>query len=157
MPFFKGMDPITASVVCQFQWILLIRTPYTPIDFLLKIKITQKLTTFPILQTFLWKDFIIRKWGNQVNANKILHLSAIYIQDMKITKSLCKKLLMNNDQRCRKFLTPSISNSFHGNTLYKDIPCICSSLYRDDENVVYYYVTSQNRRSCDSINSKTMV
>ena len=31
---------------------------------------------------------------DQINASKILHSSAIYIQSMKITRSLCKKLLM---------------------------------------------------------------
>ena len=29
---------------------------------------------------------------DQINANKISHLSAIYIHNMKITRSLCKKL-----------------------------------------------------------------
>ena len=42
---------------------------------------------------------------DQINANKFLHLSAIYIQSMKITRSLCKKLLMI---KCVKyFFTPS--------------------------------------------------
>ena len=31
---------------------------------------------------------------DQINANKILHSSAIYIQSMKFTRPLCKKLLM---------------------------------------------------------------
>ena len=31
---------------------------------------------------------------NQINANKILHSSAIYMRSIKITRSLCKKLLM---------------------------------------------------------------
>ena len=31
---------------------------------------------------------------DQINASKILHSSAIYIQSMKFTRSLCKKLLM---------------------------------------------------------------
>ena len=31
---------------------------------------------------------------DQINASKILHSSAICIQSMKITRSLCKKLLM---------------------------------------------------------------
>ena len=30
---------------------------------------------------------------DQINASKILHSSAIYIQSMKIIRSLCKKLL----------------------------------------------------------------
>ena len=32
--------------------------------------------------------------GDRIHANKILHLSAIYIEKMEITISLCKKLLM---------------------------------------------------------------
>ena len=31
---------------------------------------------------------------DQINASKVLHSSAIYIQKMKINRSLCKKLLM---------------------------------------------------------------
>ena len=35
-----------------------------------------------------------KEMKDQINASKILHFSAIYIQSMKITRSLCKKLLM---------------------------------------------------------------
>ena len=31
---------------------------------------------------------------DQINANEIIHSSAIYIQNIKLPKSLCKKLLM---------------------------------------------------------------
>ena len=44
------------------------------------------------------------------DANKILHSSATYIQSMKITKSLCKKLFMIKSVNF--FLTPSI-NTWH--------------------------------------------
>ena len=39
---------------------------------------------------------------DQINASKILHSSAIYmyIQSMKITRSLCKKLLMIKSVKC---------------------------------------------------------
>ena len=37
---------------------------------------------------------------DQINASKILHSSAIYIQSMKTTRSVGKKL--NNDQKCPK-------------------------------------------------------
>ena len=43
---------------------------------------------------------------DQINASKILHSSAIYIQSMKITRSLCKKLLMIKSVKCF-FFTPS--------------------------------------------------
>ena len=33
--------------------------------------------------------------GDQNNANKILHSSAINIKNMKITRSLCEKLIVN--------------------------------------------------------------
>ena len=42
---------------------------------------------------------------NQINACKILHSSAIYIQSMKITRSLCKKLLMIKSVECFFFYT----------------------------------------------------
>ena len=42
-----------------------------------------------------------KEMKDQINASKILHSSAIYIQSMKITRSLCKKLL--NDQKCQMF------------------------------------------------------
>ena len=34
--------------------------------------------------------------GGQINANKILHLSAINLQNMNVIRSLCKKLFMIN-------------------------------------------------------------
>ena len=43
--------------------------------------------------------------GNQINANEIVHLSAIYIQNMKITRSLCKKLLTIKGVKKNFFLT----------------------------------------------------
>ena len=46
---------------------------------------------------------------DQINASKILHSSAIYIQSMKTTRSLGKELL--NDQKCpKKIFTPSSTN-----------------------------------------------
>ena len=44
---------------------------------------------------------------DQINASKILHSSAIYIQSMKITRSLCEKLLMIKS--VKKKITPSIT------------------------------------------------
>ena len=40
--------------------------------------------------------------GDQINANKMFHSSATYIQNMKITRSFCKKLLMI---KCQFFFT----------------------------------------------------
>ena len=52
--------------------------------------------------------FILKKRDeDRINANKILHSSAkyMYIQNMKITRSLCKKLLMIKGVKC---FSPSI-------------------------------------------------
>ena len=40
-----------------------------------------------------------KEMKDQTNVNKILHSSAIYIQSMEITRSLCKKVI--NDQKCQ--------------------------------------------------------
>ena len=45
---------------------------------------------------------------DQINASKILHSSAIYIQSMKLTRSLCKKLLMIKS--VKNLFTPSTTN-----------------------------------------------
>ena len=37
---------------------------------------------------------------DQINASKILHSSAIYIQSMEITRLLCKKLLTIKSVKC---------------------------------------------------------
>ena len=55
-----------------------------------------------------WNLLLKRIDYNQINENKILHSSAIYIQSMKITRSLCKKLLMIKSVKCF-FFTPSTS------------------------------------------------
>ena len=50
-----------------------------------------------------WKSSLEKNWlylknyktmKDKINASKILHSSVIYIQSMKMTRSLCKKLLM---------------------------------------------------------------
>ena len=46
---------------------------------------------------------------DQINASKILHSSAIYIQSMIITRSLCKKLLMIKSVNF--FFTPSTNKA----------------------------------------------
>ena len=47
---------------------------------------------------------------DQINASKILHSSAIYIQSMNSTRSLCKKLLMIKSVNFF-FFTPSTTSS----------------------------------------------
>ena len=49
---------------------------------------------------------------DQINASKILHSSAIYIQSMKITRSLCKMLLMIKSVNFF-FFTPTCSTCVH--------------------------------------------
>ena len=58
------------------------------------------------LKRIYYTGVIIKAKGNQMNANKILHLSANYIQNL--TRSLCTKII--NDQECYLLilLTPSI-------------------------------------------------
>ena len=41
-----------------------------------------------------WKSSFEKEMGDQINGTNLLHSSDIYIQNMKITTSLCKKLLM---------------------------------------------------------------
>ena len=48
----------------------------------------------------------------QINASKFLHSSAMYIKSMKITRSLCKKLLMIKSVN---FFTPSINCEVYNN------------------------------------------
>ena len=53
---------------------------------------------------------------DQINASKILHSSAIYIQSMKTTRSLCKESLMIKSVKC--FFTPSTNTdttTYHTN------------------------------------------
>ena len=59
-----------------------------------------------------WTELIIiDEMKDQINAGKILHSSAIYIQSMKITRSLCKKLLIN-DQKCQMFFLHLVQHTF---------------------------------------------
>ena len=54
---------------------------------------------------------------DQINASKILHSSAIYIQSMKITRSLCKMLLMIKSVKKKK-ITPSMCVTLNVQFLY---------------------------------------
>ena len=54
---------------------------------------------------------------DQINASKILHSSAIYTQSMKITRPLCKKLLMiksvnNREPKFARFWKPYFENKW---------------------------------------------
>ena len=52
-----------------------------------------------------------KELGDHINANNILHSSAININiNIKITKPLCKKVI--NDQKCN-FYTPIVPMLFH--------------------------------------------
>ena len=41
-----------------------------------------------------------KEMKDQINASQILHSSAFYIQSMKITRPLCKMLLMIKSVKC---------------------------------------------------------
>ena len=98
-------NSICVRVVCQsmnlhllngisfngYCWYTLHRSPHIPIN-------VQEPQICPFLKIFFWKELKNYKEGeDQINANKILHSSAIDIQSMTITRSLCKAI---NDQKC---------------------------------------------------------
>ena len=84
----------------------------------------------------IWRKELLKNYKemeDQINANKIFHSSAIYIQSMKITRSLCKQLLMIKCVTCF-FLTPSITPHIHFCILLKYISSFIVRL-------IYIYIT----------------
>ena len=87
------VDIHTSQYVCS---------PHIPTDFPLKIKIRTANQNLPLFENLLLKRIDYNKkikknykeMEDQINANTILHSSAIYIQSMKITRSICKTLLL---------------------------------------------------------------
>ena len=101
----KGMNLHLLNAVHfnEYCWYTLHSIPHTPIDLLLKIRICTANQNLPLFENLLLKRIDYNKKIIKRLRIKLMpiKLSACYIQSMKITRSLCKKVI--NDQKCQFF------------------------------------------------------